>query len=231
MQIFARSGTIGRLIILYVEPNDTIDNVKQKIQDQTGIIVERLELHFDNTLLENGRTLNTYGIVNDTVINYTAMNVKLVNTVTTFSTNIEEADVSTTNHVILYECYSIPGSKFQNCTSLKTIEFPPTLNAFGSGYIDTILVDVRENEDLYKDGILSLQETHTKPGLIDYIDAKGVRDVDVFKNCTSLTEIDLSMTSLKSISSYAFYTDFTQETEDASFSLETSQDPGTFVKK
>ena len=47
---------------LEVEPSDSIDNVKQKTQDFTGIDPASQYLYFGGTLLEEGYTLSDYGI-------------------------------------------------------------------------------------------------------------------------------------------------------------------------
>ena len=47
---------------LEVEPNDSIDNVKQKTQDFTGIDPASQYLYFGGTLLEEGYTLSDYSI-------------------------------------------------------------------------------------------------------------------------------------------------------------------------
>lgn len=63
MQIFVQSLLYaGKKLTLEVEPSDSIENVKSKIQDAENVDPLIMELYYNDTLLLDGQTLSDYNI-------------------------------------------------------------------------------------------------------------------------------------------------------------------------
>ena len=116
MQIFIRTLT-GKNITIDVEPTDTVQNLKSKIQDSEGIAPVCQQLVFAGNILQDNRTLADYNIQKEATIHLSANTPNFLYPLkdTTILTNMEFT-------------YVIPDSAFANIPDTLIVKTKDSLD-------------------------------------------------------------------------------------------------------
>ena len=235
MKIYVDLSITGEATLtLEVESGDSIDNVKEKIKNQTGYPKEQQILKYNETVLENGRTLADYNIQKEkTLVLSLAVPEGLTYTISGNEVTITDYNGSATEIAIpatidskpvtaignfaFESCYSLTSinipagvtsigdSAFEHCDSLTSIDIPSSVTSIGHQAF--YLCSSLTSIDIPSSVISIGNAAFGGCSVLTSITIpSSVRSIGsgVFNGCTSLKSITIP-SSVTSIGAYAFY--------------------------
>ena len=138
MQIFVRLLT-GKTLTIETVPNDTIENIKQKIQEKESIPPDQQRLLFNGTQLEDGRTLADYNIQKESTL-HLVLRLRGEPPIPSGAVTLDLAEGSILLYPDGYRVVNAPGHPQQEADRFPLIEHQGTYVITGTRAADTPLM-------------------------------------------------------------------------------------------